>query len=36
MKMRRLVWVSLLVVLVRWTSLGGAEQPRYGGTLHIA
>src|SRR3989475_7214668 len=36
MKMRRLVWGSLLVVMGLWTSLGGAEQPRYGGTLRIA
>src|SRR6516162_6715780 len=37
MKMRRLVWVSLLlVVMVLWTSLSWAEQPRYGGTLRIA
>ena len=36
MKTRRLVGCSLLVVLVLWTSLGWAEQPRYGGTLRIA
>src|SRR5712691_5470088 len=36
MKTRRLVWFSLLVVVVLWTSPGWAEQPRYGGTLRIA
>jgi ABC-type transport system substrate-binding protein len=36
MKMRRLVWVSLLVVMGLWTSLGWAEEPRYGGILRIA
>src|SRR5712691_5185485 len=35
MKTRRLVWFSLLV-MVLWTGLGWAEQPRYGGTLRIA
>ena len=35
MKTRRLVWFSLLVVVL-WTGLGWAEQPRYGGTLRIA
>src|SRR5215831_4343394 len=32
----RLVGFTLLVVVVLWTSLGWAEQPRYGGTLRIA
>jgi ABC-type transport system substrate-binding protein len=36
MKTRRLVWLSLVGVLMLWTSLGWAEQPRYGGTLRIA
>src|SRR5215470_12550460 len=36
MKMCRLVWFSLFVIVVLWTSLGWAEQPRYGGTLRIA
>ena len=36
MKTRRLVWCSLLVVLVWWMSLVWAQQPRYGGTLRIA
>src|SRR6266446_3158774 len=36
MKTRRLAWCSLLVVVVLWTGLGWAEQPRYGGTLRIA
>src|SRR2546427_8095546 len=36
MKTRRLVWFSLLVVVVLWTSPGWAVQPRYGGTLSIA
>ena len=36
MKMRRLVWFSLLVVVVLWTGLGWAQQPRYGGTLRLA
>src|SRR5713101_553426 len=36
MKTRRLVWFSLLVVVVLRTGLGWAEQPRYGGTLRIA
>src|SRR5215813_6816192 len=36
MKMRRLVWCSLFVVVVLWTSLGGAQQPKYGGTLRLA
>ena len=36
MKMRRLAWYSLLVVIVLWTSLGWAQQPRYGGKLRIA
>ena len=35
MARRRLVWFSLLVVVL-WTGLGWAEQPRYGGTLRIA
>ncbi len=30
MKTRRLVWFSVLVVAVLWTTLGWAEQPRYG------
>src|SRR5262244_3628947 len=36
MKTRRLVGFGLLVVMVLWTRLGWAEQPRYGGTLRIA
>src|SRR5215813_4613118 len=36
MKTRRLVGFGLLVVMVLWTRLGGAEPPRYGGTLRIA
>jgi ABC-type transport system substrate-binding protein len=36
MKTRWLAWCSLLVVVVLWTSVGWAEQPRYGGTLRIA
>ena len=36
MKMRRLVCFSLLVILVLWTGLGWAQQPRYGGTLRLA
>ena len=36
MKIRRLVWGSLLVMMGLWASLGWAEQPRYGGTLRIA
>jgi ABC-type dipeptide/oligopeptide/nickel transport system permease subunit len=36
MKTRRLIWFSLLVVVVLWTNLGWAQQPRYGGTLRIA
>ena len=36
MKTHRLVWLSLVGVLVLWASLGWAEQPRYGGTLRIA
>src|SRR5713226_5461918 len=36
MKTRRLVWLSLVGGLMLWTSLGWAEQPRYGGTLRIA
>src|SRR5712692_8028301 len=36
MKMRRLVWFSLLIVLVLGLGLGWAQQPRYGGTLRIA
>jgi len=36
MKTRRLVWLSLVGVLMLGTSLGWAEQPRYGGTLRIA
>src|SRR5713101_5989328 len=36
MKTCRLVWFSLLVAVVLWTSPGWAEQPRYGGTLRIA
>src|SRR5216684_8190546 len=36
MKMRRLVWCSLLVVGVLWTGLGWAQPPRYGGTLRLA
>ena len=36
MKMRWLVWLSLLVVVVLWTGLGWTQQPRYGGTLRLA
>ncbi len=36
MKTRRLTWCSLLGVVVLWTSLGWAQQPRHGGTLRIA
>src|SRR5262244_758918 len=36
MKTRRLVGFGLLVVMVLWTRLGWAEQPRYGGKLRIA
>src|SRR5215831_2948012 len=36
MKTRRRTWFSVLVMMVLWTSLGWAEQPRYGGTLRIA
>src|SRR5262244_316483 len=36
MKTRRLVGFGLLVVMVLWTRLGGAEQPRSGGPLRIA
>src|SRR6266852_3464139 len=36
MKMRWLVWFSLLVVVVLWTGLGWTQQPRYGGTLRLA
>ena len=36
MKTHRLVGFSVLVVMVLWTGLGWAEQPRYGGTLRIA
>jgi peptide/nickel transport system substrate-binding protein len=36
MKIRRLVGFSLLVVVVLWTSLIWAQQPKPGGTLHIA
>ena len=36
MKTRRLVWSSLLVVVVLWTSLGWAQQPKPGGTLRLA
>jgi hypothetical protein len=36
MKTRWLVWLSLLVVVGLWMSLGRAQQPRYGGTLRLA
>ena len=36
MKMRWVVWCSLLIVVVLWTGLGWAQQPRYGGTLRLA
>ena len=36
MKKQWLGGCGLLVVLVLWTRLGGAEPPRYGGTLRIA
>src|SRR5215471_2474550 len=35
-QMRWLVWFSLLVGGVLWTAVGGAQQPRHGGTLRIA
>jgi peptide/nickel transport system substrate-binding protein len=36
MKRRWLLCFSLLVVVLLWTSLGWAQQPRYGGTLRLA
>ena len=36
MKTHRLVWSSLLVVVVLWTSLGWTQQPKPGGTLRLA
>src|SRR5712691_3426808 len=36
MKTCRLAWFSLLVIVGLWTSLGWAQQPRYGGTLRLA
>ena len=36
MKTHRLVWYSLLVVVVLWISPGWAQQPKFGGTLRIA
>ena len=36
MKMRWVVWLSLLVIVMLWTGLGWAQQPRYGGTLRLA
>src|SRR5713101_4171527 len=36
MKMRWVVWCSLLIVIVLWTGLGWAQQPKYGGTLRLA
>src|SRR5215468_3208541 len=36
MKTHRLMWYSLLVVVMLWTGLGWTQQPRYGGTLRLA
>jgi peptide/nickel transport system substrate-binding protein len=36
MKAHRLVLLSLIGVLVLWSGMGGAQQPKYGGTLRIA
>ena len=36
MKMRWVVWLSLIVIVMPWTGLGWAQQPRYGGTLRLA
>ena len=36
MKGHRLVLLSLLIALGAWTGLGGAQQPKPGGTLRIA
>jgi len=36
MKTRWVVWLSLLVIVMLWTGLGWAKQPRYGGTLRLA
>src|SRR5712691_3911849 len=36
LKMRWVVWLSLLVIVMLWTVLGWAQQPRYGGTLRLA
>jgi hypothetical protein len=36
MKTRRLIWFSLLVIIILWTSLGWSQQPGYGGTLRVA
>jgi ABC-type transport system substrate-binding protein len=35
MKMRWVAWLSLLVIIMLWTGLGWAQQPRYGGTLRL-
>ena len=36
MKTHRLVLLSLIGALVLWSGMGGAQQPKYGGTLRIA
>ena len=36
MKMRRLVWFSLLVIVVLWTGQAWTQQPKPGGTLRLA
>jgi ABC-type transport system substrate-binding protein len=36
MKTRWRVWFRLLVVVMLWTGLAWAQQPRYGGTLRLA
>src|SRR5499426_3318898 len=36
MKVRWVVWLSLLVMVMLWTGLGWAQQPRNGGTLRLA
>src|SRR5712691_7930934 len=36
LKMRWVVWLSLLVIVMLWSGLVWAQQPRYGGTLRLA